>query len=264
MRLLTIYPALLRAYWERALVYRAVFVVSVMSAMFPLALMAIWIGMAQDGPMAGLNAGDFAGYYLAAILVRRLTGVSTVQETENMVRTGNLSGYLLKPLGVIHHIMARTLMERILMVAILLAPVAVGVLAAPGRQFNLQWGNLALFASACALGFLFEFYAQFAIGGLSFWLVQIYGMNAVFVFVKSFLGGYIVPLALMPAPLERALRWLPFQSGVALPVEILTGLAPPDQIIFGLAISAVWTALAAGFAWLVWRQGLRSYSAVGA
>lgn len=144
--------------------------------------------MAQDGPAAGLNVGDFAGYYLAAILVRRLTGVSTVHETENMVRTGNLSAYLLKPLGVIHHIMARTLMERILIAAILIAPVAAGVLAAPGRQFDLQLGSLALFAAACALGFLFEFYAQFAIGGLSFWLVQIYGINAVFVFVKSFLG----------------------------------------------------------------------------
>jgi hypothetical protein len=42
MRTPRVYPTLLRAYWERALVYRAVFVVSVISAMFPLALMAIW------------------------------------------------------------------------------------------------------------------------------------------------------------------------------------------------------------------------------
>ena len=264
MRTLKIYPALLRAYWERAVAYRAVFAISVVSAMFPLVLMSIWIGMAQDGPVAGLNAADFAGYYLAAILVRRLTGVATVHELEELVRTGNLSNYLLKPFGVVHHILARTLTERVLLLAILFVPVAAGVLVTPGQQFDLSPANLVLFLAACGLGFLFEFYAQFAIGGLSFWLVQTYGVNAVYVFVKSFLGGYIVPLALMPAPLGLALRWLPFQSGVALPVEILTGLAPASQIELGLAVSAVWTVLAAGFAWLVWRQGLRSYAAVGA
>ena len=97
MRALKAYPALLRAYWERAVTYRAVFVIALLNAAFPLVMMAIWIGMAQDGPVAGYTAVDFASYYLSAILVRRATGVGIMQDAERMVRTGELSVYLIRP-----------------------------------------------------------------------------------------------------------------------------------------------------------------------
>ena len=103
MRALTAYPALLCAYWERAVAYRAVFVVALLNAAFPLVMMAIWIGMAQTGPVAGYTAVDFASYYLSAVLVRRITSVGIVSDVERLVRTGELSVYLIRPLGVIHH-----------------------------------------------------------------------------------------------------------------------------------------------------------------
>ena len=89
-RAIQVYPALLRASWERAVAYRAVFFVSLLNAIFPLVMMSIWIGLAQDEPIAGYRAADFAGYYLAAILVRRITGVGIVQEIERLVQTGEL------------------------------------------------------------------------------------------------------------------------------------------------------------------------------
>ena len=103
MRALKAYPALLRAYWERAVTYRAVFVIALLNAAFPLVMMAIWIGMAQAGPVAGYTATDFASYYLSAVLVRHITSVGIVPDIERLVRTGELSVYLIRPLGVVHH-----------------------------------------------------------------------------------------------------------------------------------------------------------------
>jgi ABC-2 type transport system permease protein len=62
--MLMAYPTLLHAYWERAVTYRVVFVVALLNAAFPLVMMAIWIGMAQAGPVAGYTATDFASYYI--------------------------------------------------------------------------------------------------------------------------------------------------------------------------------------------------------
>ncbi len=264
MRVISIYPALLRAYWERAAAYRAVFVVSLLNAIFPLVMMSIWIGMAQDEPVAGFTATDFAGYYLAAVLVRRVTGVGIVQDVERLVRSGELSVYLIRPLHVIHHFFARVLTGRVVVISMLLAPIAIAVLAIPGRQFDLQPATLALFGLACAVGLLFEFLAQFLLAGLSFWIIQTSGVAAAYQFVKAFLGGYIVPLALFPAPLSSALMWLPFQSSVALPVEILTGRLSAEQSALRLIVSAAWVALIALGARAVWRAGLRDYGAVGA
>ncbi len=263
-RLLVIYPALLRAYWERAVAYRAVFAVSLLNAIFPLVMMAIWIGMAQDGPVAGFSAPDFAGYYLAAVLVRRLTGVGIVQDAERLVRSGELSVYLFRPLDVVHHFFARVLTGRVVVAPMLLAPVALAILAIPGSQFDLRPATLMRFALSCGIGLLFEFYAQWLLSGLAFWIVQTQGIAAAYQFVKAFLGGYIVPLALFPPAVSGLIIWLPFQSSVALPVEILTGRLSAEQSLLRLAIGAAWVALIALGARLLWRAGLRDYSAVGA
>jgi len=264
MRILRIYPALLRAYWERAAAYRAVFMVSLLNAVFPLVMMAIWIGMAQEGPVAGYTAADFAGYYLAAVLVRRVTGVGIVQDVERLIRTGELSVYLIRPLDMIHHFLARVLTGRVVVASMLLAPVALAALAIPGAQFDLQPANLLFFILACAIGLLFEFLAQYLISALSFWIVQTQGVAAAYQFVKAFLGGYIVPLALFPPALGGVLMWLPFQASVALPVEILTGRLAPEQAALRLGISAAWVTLIALGARAAWRAGLRGYSAAGA
>ncbi|MGQ9816312.1 MAG: ABC-2 family transporter protein, partial [Candidatus Roseilinea sp.] len=91
-----------------------------------------------------------------------------------------------------------------------------------------------------------------------------HGLVAAYQFVKAFFGGYIVPLALFPAGISTALLWLPFQSSVALPVEILTGRLSLEQSALRLGISAVWVALIAVGGRLLWQAGLRDYSAVGA
>jgi len=264
MRALRVYPALLRAYWERAIAYRAVFVVALLNAAFPLVMMAIWIGMAQEGPVAGYTAADFAGYYLSAVLVRRTTGVGIVQDVERLVRTGELSVYLIRPLGVIHHFFARVLAGRPLVALAPAALVAPAVLLIPGQQFDLRLPNLLLFGLACGVGLTFEFLMQYLLAGLSFWIVQTQGVSAAYQFVRAFLGGYIVPLALFPPMLSTVLIWLPFQVSVALPVELLTGRLDPVQGALRLGVGIAWAGLAALGAHVVWRSGLRSYTAVGA
>lgn len=264
LRTLKIYPALLRAYWHRTIIYRAVYIVWFINTAFPLVMMAIWISLAQGGPIRGYGAADFAAYYLAAILVRRITGLGIVADMENLVRTGELSIYLVRPLDVMHHFMARILASRLVGIPLVGIPVALAVLLTPGVRFNLQPLNLALFVLACTVGLAFEFLAQYFIGGLSFWITQAHGVGAAYQLARSFLGGYIVPLAMFPAGLQGLLQLLPFQVSMALPVEVLTGRAPPEAALARLGLCCAWTLALAICARLLWRAGLRSYSAVGA
>jgi ABC-2 type transport system permease protein len=264
LRTLRIYPALLRAYWHRTVIYRAVYIVWIVNASFPLVMMAIWISLAQGGPIQGYNAVDFAAYYLAAILVRRITNCGIVADIENLVRTGELSVYLIRPLGVMHHFVARILASRLVGIPLVGIPVAVAVLLIPGVQFNLRPLNLALFVLCCAVGLAFEFLAQYFISGLSFWITQAHGVSAAYQLAKSFLGGYIVPLAMFPVGLQGLLQLLPFQAAMALPVEVLTGQVAPEAALIRLAVCFAWTLSLALCVRLLWRAGLRSFSAVGA
>ncbi len=264
LRTLKIYPVLLRAYWYRSMIYRATYVIWLVNTAFPLVMMAIWISLAQGGPIQGYSATDFVGYYLAAILVRRITNCGIVADLENLIRTGGLSIYLLRPVGVLHHFIAKALSSRFVGILIASLPVAIGILFTPGTQFDLHPLSLLLFVLACIVGLTFEFLAQYFIGGLSFWITQAHGVGAAYQLAKSFLGGYVVPLAMFPASLQGLLQLLPFQASMALPVEVLTGRITPEVALLRIGVCCAWIVILAFCVRFLWRAGLRSYSAVGA
>lgn len=263
-RLVRLYPALLRFAWERARAYRAVLVLSLMNAVFPLVMMAIWIELAREASINGFKRGDFVGYYLGAVLVRRITAVGIVADLERLIHTGELSPYLLRPVHIVHVFLTRALAGRGFIVGVVALAVGLGAWLTPGPQFDLSPVNLGLFAAACSIGLLFEFFTQFAIGGLAFWFTQVQGFSAAFQYVKAFLGGYIVPLALFPLGAGAWLPWLPFAISLALPVEILTGQATLTNSITRLTLGMAWTGLVGLLAAWIWKHGLRVYSAVGA
>lgn len=264
IRLARIYPALLRFAWERAAAYRAVFVVTLMNAAFPLVMMAIWIELAREVPVGGFSAGDFAGYYLAAVLVRRITVVGIVSDLERLIHSGELSHHLLRPLHVGHVFFARALAGRSFIVALVALIVGAAAWVIPGTQFDLHARSLVPFVLACILGLLFEFFTQFGIAGFAFWIAQVHGISAAFQFIKAFFGGYIVPLELLPREWSQWLIWSPFPISVALPVEILTGRVDAGAALLRLVAGSLWVLLTALVARWIWQRGLRVYSAVGA
>jgi ABC-type uncharacterized transport system permease subunit len=77
-------------------------------------------------------------------------------------------------------------------------------------------------------------------------------------------SGYLVPLELLPAPVTQLLLLLPFRAMLSFPVELLLGRLGPAQIAAGLGLQLFWAVALLLLMRLMWRRGLRRYSAVGA
>ena len=263
-RALKAYPALLRAYLARAFVYRAEFILYTFTSTLPLVMMFIWMTMAEGGDIQGFRPNDFVAYYLATILIRRITGAWFIWDLDAMIRQGEISPYLLRPMNTMHYYVARVLTVKVVQVPILLVPIGLVAWFMPGQQFDLAPMNLLAFAIACVFGLLFEFLAQHIIAACAFWISQSVAINDVWFFIKSFFGGYLVPLALMPIALQSGLKWLPFWLSIGLPVEILTGRATPERIWLGYGVGVFWVAVLWLLNRVIWRAGIKAYSAVGA
>lgn len=69
---------------------------------------------------------------------------------------------------------------------------------------------------------------------------------------------------LLPGGLAEAGRLLPFWSMIGLPAEIAAGVLTDQQIITGYGTQAAWLVVLVPTAVLVWRRGLRVFTAVGA
>ena len=91
-------PTLLRVGLAEAVAYRAEFLVWLLSTNMPLVMLALWSAVARDGPVGRFTQADFAAYYLAALVVRLLTGAWVVWELNFEIRQGTLAFRLLRPL----------------------------------------------------------------------------------------------------------------------------------------------------------------------
>ncbi|HET8841537.1 MAG TPA: ABC-2 family transporter protein, partial [Ktedonobacteraceae bacterium] len=78
------------------------------------------------------------------------------------------------------------------------------------------------------------------------------------------LSGQLAPLSLFPLPVQWLAQSLPFRWMVAFPVEVLLGGLSASSFAIGLAAQIIWLGLAMGLLVLLWKYGLRRYSAVGA
>jgi ABC-2 type transport system permease protein len=258
------YPTLLRAYWALALEYRIQIIMWTLAGTYPLVMMAVWLNLARGGDINGFGPNQFIGYYLAVVWVRRITYIWIIGDIQERIRTGELSSYLLRPLDMVHMELAHIIAVRFFNMLLVGAVVGVALLLIPGQQWELTPWTVLAFCLVIPVGFMVEFFLQYTVGTLAFWTTQVFRIFDVFFFIKSLLGGFVVPIALLPPAVQALAKVLPFQASIALPAEILIGTATPERVFSGLAVSLAWVIALGILSRIVWQRGVRSYGAVGA
>ena len=64
-----------RAAWFLAIEYRISVFIWIIAIVLPLIMLAAWLSIAQNGSVGNFDRGAFISYYLAAVIVRNMTGV---------------------------------------------------------------------------------------------------------------------------------------------------------------------------------------------
>ena len=97
----------------------------------------------------------------------------------------------------------------------------------------------------------------------AFWTTRINAINQTYHIILLFMSGQFAPLSLLPEPLQWLAAILPFRWLIAFPVELILGHLTPGEALTGLGMQLLWL----GIIWvsliLVWRAGVKHYSAVG-
>jgi ABC-2 type transport system permease protein len=209
------------------------------------------------------TASDFAAYYIVLMLVNQFTYTWIMYEYEYRVRQGYLSYALVKPVHPIHSDIADNLSSKLITLPILLVVAAgLALIFHPTAAFSL-WAVLA-FIPALILAFLVRFLLEWTLALAAFWTTRVSAINQVYFVLILFLSGQIAPLTLFPRWLQIVANVLPFRWMVGFPVELVLGRLTPLQTVEGIAVQVAWVLISLGLVRLVWRAGVRVYSAVGA
>jgi ABC-2 type transport system permease protein len=123
--------------------------------------------------------------------------------------------------------------------------------------------NVLVFIPALLLAWLLRFFWGYWLALLAFWAARADALLAVQDSLIFLLAGQVAPIALLPDALQIAAKVLPFRYMVSFPVEVFVGQLNPIELVTGLAIQIAWLLAAVGLSAVMWRAGVRRYSAVG-
>lgn len=239
-------------------------VIWMLSASFPLVMLAVWVSLAQDGPVAGFTAGDFAAYYLLSFYIRLMTAVWVAWELDYDIRHGDMNTKLLHPIAPIHDYISFNLADKLLRGMIFTPIVIIVALLFPGISYVVTPFNVACFILALLGAWMMRYLFQFILGMFTFWFSQALVLTDVFWMLYLLLGGGVAPLALLPEPLQTIANYLPFRFMMSFPIEIMMGQLTPNEIFVGLASVVVWILLLMLGYRFMWARGMRHFGAFGA
>ncbi len=250
----------------RTLEYRGEFVVYMVSFVArPVIALLVWLAVSEGGADLPLDRGQLVTYYLLLGVVSMLTSSWSAEWLAQQIRLGQLSPWLLRPAPYVVNYIANNLAEKIVKLVILLPMMlAVGLVFRDDLRLPADPRAWALFLVCLPLAAAVAFLLDFLIGSLAFWVEDVNGLSRVRTLVAAFLSGQVVPLALFPEWTAGFLQAQPFRYTLSFPLEVLTGGLSAGELAFGFALQLGYCALFWAAYRLLWRHGLRAYSAAGA
>jgi len=242
--------------------YRAELYLWALSGIMPFILMGLWAKAAGETPM-GMPPVDFVRYFLAVFVVRQMTMVWVVWDFEYDVVNGQLSPRLLHPLNPVWRYVASHVGERFSRIPFVTALMGIFFLLYPKAWWVPAPGTLALAILAMLVAFIMRFVMQYAFAMLAFWTERANAIEDLWFTLYLFLSGYIAPLEMFPPAVREATLYTPFPYLVYVPAKLLAG-QPVPALTTGFLVTLAWGLVFLALQQVLWRTGLRRYSAMGA
>lgn len=263
--LLDLYRADARIAMQTEFQYRVRNLVSLVSFLVePVVYLAVWTAVAQakGGSVGGYTPGTLAAYFIVWTFVRNMNVVFTPYGFEWRIRSGEMSGQLLRPAHPIHHDLAYFAGWKVVWLVMWL-PIAAALVLLFRPTLDPEAVEIAVFAVAVWGAYVIRSLFQWLIGLITFFTTRVAALFEIYVVAELMLSGRLVPMSLMPSWVQTVSNFAPFRWTFGFPIEALVGQLGTRALLLGLATQLLWIGIGVGLLALVWRAAVRRYSAVG-
>ncbi|MBI9046610.1 MAG: ABC-2 family transporter protein [Anaerolineaceae bacterium] len=255
--------ALMRSTWSSWMQHRGFFFLLAFGWMMPmLVYLLVWTAAAGDQSIGGIARGELVFYYLILILVNQLTYSQTNWTVGDMIRYGNLSFLLLRPMPPLFDTLASEVAGKVVtMVFVVPVVIILGLILRPDLHITTQAG--IAFIPALVLAWMLRFFWGYWLALLAFWATRADSLLSIQDALIFLIGGQVAPLSLLPENLQLIAKILPFRYMVGFPAEVLSGQVAGGELWMGLIIQVGWLSVSMLLSLGMWRSGLKRFTAVG-
>jgi ABC-2 type transport system permease protein len=258
--------AVFSIFFQEGLAYRASGIIWIMTDLVTAITMPlVWTQTSalQNGPIAGFSASDFVLYYLILLLIGSFISSHIIWEIAEEIREGKFSNQLLRPISHIQYSFFRNGSWRV-MRTMLFLPIFVVLLFVYRELIGQPRVNLGIeFWLALILGHMVSFFSVYALSMLALFIEEAYTVFELYYVPMLFLSGRVFPVSVMPDWAVSLSLVFPFYYTTGLPTEIAIGKIQGATAWTYIGIQCGWIVGCYLISQVLWRKGLRHYSAVG-
>ena len=254
---------LFRANYAYMTEYRAELILWALSNSLSFILMGVWFQATERATFA-LSSIEVVRYFLAVFIVRQLTIVYVIWALEEEVVQGKLAPILLQPIDPVWRHLMSHVAERVARMPFTVLLIGLFFVIYPAAWFVPSPSTLALFLLFCAGAFCLRFALQYTVAMGCFWTERASSIEMVMFLFYMFFGGAIAPLDFFPAEFRAVILYTPFPYMIWFPCKVLMGMATHAELLQATLVMSGWFTVAVVANRLLWRAGLRRFSAMGA
>lgn len=228
----------------------------------PLVMLFVWKTIIHQSPELQGKEETITLYYLLLPLISLFTSAWGGVFLAEKIRSGKLNMFLVKPITPFIFDFANNIAEKGVKIVFLIPMVIIGIMLFPAN-FSLPIPTFIIVLTALLMSSMANFLIETIIGLSGFWSEEVTSFDNFVDIAKFTLGGRVIPLFLFPAGIRVLANILPFRYLAVFPLEIMTGAVNNKEIVIGLTIQSLWLVVFIIFAKVLWKKGLRKYSATG-
>jgi len=263
---------ILRTCIEERLVYRADFAIGTLFRFLPIVTQIfLWgaifqVGTSQArGDIEGYSYQNMVAYYLLAMVARAFSSMPGLAGGIALsVRDGSIKKYLTQPIDMLSYMFWHRVAHKLVYYVVATGPFVLVFWLC--RGYFPGWPDALTIAGFClslVMAFLLGFLIEALIGQISFWFLEVSSLLFIYMMLNYFLSGHMIPLDLLPAPVDRIVEFLPFKYLAYTPPAILLGRFSHAELARELAVELSWVMALLLVNRIAFARGVRRYGAFG-
>ena len=259
---LLVYFSFLRVAFLKMLAYRlryytGIFTYTLYAAVQYFIWKAVFANYAAGQTIHGYTLSEMVTYVTIAWICRSLYFSNIDDEIDDLVRSGQISIYLIRPVNFQVMLFSHAAGESIFRLLCFSPFVALSLYLffpmqppASGLAFILfAWSNVVAFLILASINFL--------VGLCSFVFQNIEGLSRAKYMVIQLLSGLLIPLPFFPESIRSVVESLPFKYITYAPMQCYLGKISGDEIVRLVSEQITWLALLWTAGYLAWSAAAR-------
>jgi len=214
----------------------------------------------------GYDRAKILTYVFGILIVKALVLSARAVDIPGEISSGDLSNYLLKPIGYFKYWLTRDLSSKALNLSFAVFEFFfLYILLKP--PFFVQTNPILIvgFLLFIVIALLIFFTLLFTISLVPFWMPEAaWGVQfLVIVVATEFLAGGLFPLDILPNGIQKVLSYTPFPYLIFFPIQVYLGKVSGAEAFKGIGIALFWVVALYLLMRYVWQRGLRVYQSHG-